>query len=50
MIRAGKDSREIARALGLAYQTIIVHRKNIRKKLGLKKNKQNLASYIMKNM
>ena len=50
MIRAGKDSREIARALGLAYQTIIVHRKNILKKLGLKKNKQNLASYIMKNM
>jgi PAS domain S-box-containing protein len=50
MIRAGKDSRQMARSLGLAYETIIVHRKNIRKKLGLKRKKQNLATYIMENM
>lgn len=50
MIRAGQDSRQIAGALGVAYQTIIVHRKNIRKKLGLKRNKQNLATFILDNM
>jgi len=46
MISDGKDSREIAAATGLAYQTVIVHRKNIRKKLGIKKSKQNLAAFI----
>jgi DNA-binding CsgD family transcriptional regulator len=50
MIRAGKDSKEIAMELGLSHQTVIVHRKNIRKKLGLKKNRQNLATYIKHNM
>lgn len=50
LIRAGKDSKEIAMELGLSHQTVIVHRKNIRKKLGLKKNRQNLASYIKQNM
>lgn len=50
MIRAGKDSREIATSLGLTYETVIVHRKNIRKKLGLNKKKQNLAGYIRERM
>lgn len=50
MIRQGKDSREIAQAVGLSYQTVIVHRKNIRKKLGIKKTKQNLASFIQESM
>ncbi len=50
LIRAGKDSKEIAMELGLSHQTVIVHRKNIRKKLGLKKNRQNLATYIKHNM
>lgn len=50
MIRNGKDSREIAEAFGLARQTIVVHRKNIRKKLGLKSNKQNLATYLKEHM
>lgn len=49
MIREGKDSREIASATGLAYQTVIVHRKNIRRKLGIKKSKQNLATFIRLN-
>jgi DNA-binding CsgD family transcriptional regulator len=50
LIRAGKDSKEIAMELGLSHQTVIVHRKNIRKKLGLKKNRTNLATYIKHNM
>lgn len=50
MIREGKDSREIAKAVGVSYQTVIVHRKNIRKKLGIKKSKQNLATYLQQNM
>ncbi len=50
MIRAGKNTREIAQALGLTYQTVIVHRKNIRKKFGLKKRKQNLMTFVMHNL
>ncbi len=50
MIRQGKDSREISHTMGLSYQTVIVHRKNIRKKLGLKRSKQNLATYLQQNM
>jgi PAS domain S-box-containing protein len=46
MICRGKDSHDIAKALGLTYNTVIVHRKSIRKKLGLKLKKQNLASYL----
>ena len=46
MVREGKDSRAIAEAMGLAYQTVIVHRKNIRRKLGLKKQKKNLTTYL----
>jgi DNA-binding CsgD family transcriptional regulator len=50
MIRAGKNTRNIAKALGLSYQTVIVHRKNIRKKLGLTNRKQNLVTFIMQNL
>jgi len=50
MIRQGRDSREIARAVGLAYQTVIVHRKNIRKKLGIKKTKENLATFLRESV
>ncbi|MBI5251291.1 MAG: PAS domain S-box protein [Desulfomonile tiedjei] len=50
MMRAGKDSREIAESLGLTYETVIVHRKNIRKKLGLNRKRQNLAGYIKEHM
>ena len=49
MIRAGKDSRDIAKTLGLTYHTVIVHRKNIRKKLGLRQRKQNLANFIKRH-
>ncbi len=50
MIRAGKDSRAIAASLGLTYETVIVHRKNIRKKLGLNRKPQNLAGYIREHI
>jgi PAS domain S-box-containing protein len=49
MIRAGKDSRDIAKALGLTYHTVIVHRKNIRKKLGLNQKRQNLANFLKRH-
>lgn len=50
LIVNGQDTRTIARTLGLTYQTVIVHRKNIRKKLGLNKHKQNLESFIREKM
>ncbi|GEM_PF-1921335 len=50
LILSGKRSRDIAQKLGLSTQTVIVHRKNIRKKLGLKHKGQNLSAYIRKNM
>ena len=49
MIRADKDSRDIAKALGLTYHTVIVHRKNIRKKLGLNQKRQNLANFLKRH-
>jgi len=49
MIRADKDSRDIAKTLGLTYHTVIVHRKNIRKKLGLNQKRQNLANFIKRH-
>jgi len=50
MIRDGKDSREIAATCSLSYETVLLHRKNIRKKLGLKKVKQNLETFLKLNM
>jgi PAS domain S-box-containing protein len=50
MIKAGKDTREIAASLGVAYETVIVHRKNIRKKFGLNCKRQSLAAYMKENM
>jgi len=50
MILHGRNSREIAETLGVAYQTVIVHRKNIRKKFGIKKTKHNLATFVMENL
>ncbi len=47
MIRAGMMSKEIANLLGVAVGTVDTHRNNIRKKLGLKKEKTNLRSYLM---
>jgi PAS domain S-box-containing protein len=46
MLRAGHDTRQIARALNLSRQTVIAHRKNIRNKLGIKGTNHNLARYL----
>ncbi|MBM3132612.1 MAG: LysR family transcriptional regulator, partial [Chloroflexi bacterium] len=47
LIREGKPSREIATSLGMSLRTIDAHRHNIRTKLGLRKSKVNLRSYLL---
>jgi PAS domain S-box-containing protein len=46
LIRDGSTTKEIASLLHLSYNTIMFHRHNIRGKLGLKKKKTNLRSYL----
>jgi DNA-binding CsgD family transcriptional regulator len=45
----GMKTRQIAASLGLTPDTVLVHRKNIRRKLGLSKKKVNLETYIREN-
>jgi len=47
LIRHGINSKEIAELMGLSPQTIYNHRKNIRKKFGLEKQKTNLRSHLL---
>jgi PAS domain S-box-containing protein len=46
LIQSGMTSKEIAQLLGVSYQTVEKHRRNIRKKIGLSRKKVNLASYL----
>jgi PAS domain S-box-containing protein len=46
MIRAGLSSKHIAKVMEISPQTVLVHRKNIRKKLGMAKSGRNLASFL----
>ena len=46
LIRHGKRNKEISDILNVSPRTIAFHRENIRKKLGLKNSKINLASYL----
>ncbi len=46
LIRQGKSSKEIAEILGIATGSIDVHRRNIRKKLGLTNRRANLLSRL----
>jgi DNA-binding CsgD family transcriptional regulator len=46
LIRQGKSTKEIAEVLGIAGGSIDVHRRNIRKKLGLTNRKANLLSHL----
>ncbi len=43
----GKSSKEVAEIFRISKGTVDVHRKNIRKKLGLQKRKINLQSYLL---
>ena len=45
-IQSGLTSKEIAQLLGVSYQTVEKHRRNIRKKIGLSGKKINLVSYL----
>lgn len=45
-IQAGSTTKEICDALNLAFETVQTHRKNIRRKLGLKGKKVNLHAYL----
>jgi len=47
LIREGKTVKEIAGLLGVSESTINLHRQNLRDKLGLRKVKINLATYLM---
>lgn len=47
MIKNGLAVKEIAKMLHLSPRTIDKHRENIRKKLGIKSKKVNLASYLL---
>ena len=46
MIRAGHDTKTIAATLNIASGTVSIHRKHIRKKLGLDNKGTNLESYL----
>jgi PAS domain S-box-containing protein len=46
LIKAGLSSKEVAVKMNLAYDTIQTHRKNIRRKLGLRGRKINLYSLL----
>jgi DNA-binding CsgD family transcriptional regulator/PAS domain-containing protein len=46
LVRLGRKSKEIAEILITSEETVLFHRKNIRKKLGLSSLKVNLQSYL----
>lgn len=47
LIKQGKISKEMAEILGISEKTVMVHRHNLRAKLGLENKKVNLRSYLM---
>lgn len=47
LIKQGKSSKDIARALNLSSRTVDFHRDNIRKKLNINGKKINLRSYLI---
>jgi PAS domain S-box-containing protein len=47
LIRSGRTTKEMANVLNLSSRTVETHRKNIRRKLGLKDKKANLRSKLL---
>jgi DNA-binding CsgD family transcriptional regulator len=47
MVKAGKTTKDIALILGLSARTIEAVRYTIRRKLGIKKKRSNLRSYLL---
>ncbi len=47
LIKEGKTTKEIGKMMALSPRTIETHRKNMRKKLGIEKNKGNLRSHLL---
>lgn len=49
LVKHGKTTKDIANLMNLAAGTISIHRKNIRKKLGISQHKINLQAYLSSN-
>jgi len=47
LIKEGRTTKEIGELMALSPRTIETHRKNMRKKLGIEKNKGNLRSHLL---
>lgn len=47
LIQLGRNGKEIAELLNMSFETVQTHRKNIRKKLGLRGKKVSLFGYLL---